>query len=70
MKEKIWSIKWDNFVIEFLDEIKTEFENTLACLLGTQMVSNHTSWQAQTTDLNHVEYILYILFTVLESPHM
>ena len=31
----------DNFVIEYLDEIETEFENTLACLSGAQMVSNH-----------------------------
>ena len=30
----------DNFVIEYLDEIKTEFENTLACLAGAQMGLN------------------------------
>ena len=30
-----------NFVIEYLVEIKTEFENTLACLSGAQMSSNH-----------------------------
>ena len=28
-------------MIEFLDEIQTEFENTLACLSGAQMASNH-----------------------------
>ena len=31
----------DNFAIEYLDEIKTEFENTLACLPGHQMGLNH-----------------------------
>ena len=31
----------DNFVIEYLDEIVTEFENNLACLSGAQMGSNH-----------------------------
>ena len=30
-----------NFVIEYLGEIKTEFENTLPCLSGAQMGSNH-----------------------------
>ena len=29
------------FVIEYLGEIETEFENTLACLSGVQMGSNH-----------------------------
>ena len=28
-------------MIEYLDEIETEFENTLACLSGAQMGSNH-----------------------------
>ena len=27
----------DNFVIEYLDETETEFENILACLSGVQM---------------------------------
>ena len=31
----------DNFVIEYLNEIETELENTLACLSGAQMSSNH-----------------------------
>ena len=31
--------KFFSFVIEFLGEIETEFENTLPCLLGAQMVS-------------------------------
>ena len=31
----------DNFVIEYLDEIKTEFENTVACLSVAQMGSNY-----------------------------
>ena len=29
------------FVIYYLGEIETEFENTLACLSGAQMGSNH-----------------------------
>ena len=28
---------FSNFVIEYLGEIETEFENTLACLSGAQM---------------------------------
>ena len=31
----------DDFVIEYLDKIETELENTLACLSGAQMGSNH-----------------------------
>ena len=31
----------DNFVIEYLGEIETDFENTLACLSGAQMGLNH-----------------------------
>ena len=31
----------DNFVIKYLDEIEKEFENTSACLSGSQMGSNH-----------------------------
>ena len=30
-----------NFVIEYLDEIETKFKNTLGCLSGFQMGSNH-----------------------------
>ena len=30
-----------NFMIEYLGEIETEFENTLASLSGAQMGSNH-----------------------------
>ena len=32
---------FSNFEIEYLGEIETEFENTLACLSGAQMGSNH-----------------------------
>ena len=32
---------FSSFVIEYLGEIETEFENTLACLSGAQMGSNH-----------------------------
>ena len=31
----------DNFVIEYLGEIGTKFENTLACISEAQMGSNH-----------------------------
>ena len=31
----------DQFVIEYLGEIETEFENTLGCLSEAQMGSNH-----------------------------
>ena len=31
----------DHFVIEYLGEIETEFENTLGCLSVAQMGSNH-----------------------------
>ena len=31
----------DHFVIEYLGEIETEFENTLGYLSGAQMCSNH-----------------------------
>ena len=37
-----------NFVIEYLSEIETEFENTLACLSGAQMGSNHgKNWRSK-----------------------
>ena len=32
---------FSNFVIVYLGEIETEFKNTLACLSGAQMGSNH-----------------------------
>ena len=32
---------FSNFVIKYLGEIETEFENTSACLSGAQMGSNH-----------------------------
>ena len=32
---------FSNLVIEYLGEIETEFENTLACLSGAQMGLNH-----------------------------
>ena len=31
----------DPFVIEYLGEIETEFKNTLGCLSGAKMDSNH-----------------------------
>ena len=33
--------KFSNFVIEYLSELETEFENTLDCLSGAQMGLNH-----------------------------
>ena len=30
-----------NFVIEYISEIETEFENTLTCLLGAHTGANH-----------------------------
>ena len=36
-----------NFVIEYLGEIETEFENTLACLSGAQIGSNHEKNEGQ-----------------------
>ena len=38
---------FSNFVIEYLGEIVTEFENTLACLSGAQMGSNHKKWRSK-----------------------
>ena len=32
---------FSSFVLEYLGEIETEFENTLACLSGAQMGLNH-----------------------------
>ena len=38
---------FSNFVIEYFSEIKKEFENTLACLSGAQMGSNHAKKRGQ-----------------------
>ena len=39
---------FSNFVIEYLGEIKTEFENTLACVSGAQMCSDHEkNWRSK-----------------------
>ena len=39
---------FSKFVIEYLNEIETEFENTLACLSGAQMGSNHEkNWRSK-----------------------
>ena len=38
----------DNFVIDYLDAIETEFENTSACLSGDQMCSNNeNNWRSK-----------------------
>ena len=36
-----------SFVIEYFSEIKKEFENTLACLSGAQMGSNHAKKEVE-----------------------
>ena len=50
---------FSNFVIEYLGEIETEFENILACLSGAQMVSNHEkNWRSKIschTPFNHTQ---------------
>ena len=39
---------FSNFVIEYLGQIETEFENTSACLSGAQMGSNHEkNWRSK-----------------------
>ena len=39
---------FSNFVIEYLGEIETEFENTLPCLSGAQMGSNQEkNWRSK-----------------------
>ena len=39
---------FSNFVIEYLGEIETEFENTSACLSGAQMGSNQEKhWRSK-----------------------
>ena len=39
---------FSNFVIEYLGEIETEFENTSACWSGAQMDSNHEkNWRSK-----------------------
>ena len=40
--------KFSNFVIEYLSEIETKFENTLDCLSGAQIGSNHEkNWRSK-----------------------
>ena len=37
-----------NFVIEYISEIETEFENTLACVSGAEMGLNHgKKWRSE-----------------------
>ena len=41
----------DNFVIEYLGEMETEFENTFTCLSEAQMGSNHEkNWGPKSRD--------------------
>ena len=43
---------FSNFVIEYLGEMETEFENTLACLSGAQIGLNHEKMEV---DCNRYE---------------
>ena len=38
---------FSNFVIEYLDKIETKYENTLACLSGAWMGSNHKKMEVE-----------------------
>ena len=50
-----------NFVIEYLSKIETEFKNTLACLSGAQMGSNHEkNWRSKIWW--HTPFKRYIFF--------
>ena len=62
---------FSNFVIKYLGEIKTEFENILACLSGAQMgLNQEKNWRSKIlrhTPVNsscglHVTLFLLILF--------
>ena len=42
---------FSKFVIDYLGEIETEFENTLPCLSGAQMGSNYgKNWDQKSCD--------------------
>ena len=58
IKEEFWRnfclfaetkiLNFSNFVIEYLGKIKTELENTSACLSGAQMGLNHgKNWRSK-----------------------
>ena len=46
---------FSNFVMEYLGKIETELENTLACLSGAQVGSNHEKMEVE----NLVTHSLY-----------
>ena len=48
----------DNFVIEYLDEIETEFENTLACL------GSFTYFATKTTCFSHSEIWPSLVYSI------
>ena len=55
-------LNFKSFVIEYLGEIEKEFENTLACLSGAQMGSNHAKkWRSKI--LWHTPFSKYDIFT-------
>ena len=54
---------FSNFVIEYLGEIEIEFENTLACLSGAQMGSNHEkNWRSKISWHTHFKQQTKITF--------
>ena len=67
-----WTPRRDNFVIEYLDEIETEFKNSLACLSGAQMGSSYEkNWRSKISWHTHfkttfvISYIMmYYLYSV------
>ena len=66
-----WKPRKDNFVIEYLDEIETEFKNSLACLSGAQMGSSYEkNWRSKISWHTHFKtsfVISYIMMCYLYS---
>ena len=61
------ALNCSNFVIKYLGEMETEFKNTLACLSGTQMGSNHEKNGGQksldTLPLNNENVVKVVKWT-------
>ena len=49
-------LNFSKFVIEYISEIETEFENALACLSGAQIGSNHEKMEVK----NLVTHFLFL----------
>ena len=56
--------KFSNFVIEYLSEIETKFENTLDCLSGAQIGLNHEKNGGRKTAL-HKRHKRHAIMTVV-----